>query len=85
MTVPDSNLEDIESSQEIGEFLQDILPHTDARDFLKRENLLDQKTETPRVAGILLFCDNPTPIFPKRCAIKIARYDTSEKNPKDFI
>ena len=82
MTVPDSNLEDIESSQEIGEFLQDILPHTDARDFLKRENLLDQKTGTPRVAGILLFCDNPTPIFPKRCAIKIARYDTSEKKPE---
>lgn len=80
--ITDSSIEDIENSEEIKLFLQDISPHTDSKSFLKKQNLLDKNTEIPRAAGILLFCDEPTPIFPTRCAIKIARYDTSEQTPE---
>ncbi|MDO4795014.1 MAG: ATP-binding protein [Brachymonas sp.] len=80
--INDSTAEDIENSEEIRNFLQNISPSTDAKTFLKKQNLLDKKTGTPKAAGVLLFCDDPTPIFPTRCAIKIARYDTSEQTPE---
>lgn len=80
--IEDSTIEDVENSKEIKSFLQDVSPHIDSRNFLKKQNLLDRSTEKPRAAGILLFCDEPTPIFPTRCAIKIVRYDTSEIIPE---
>lgn len=80
--IEDSTIEDVENSEEIKLFLLDVSPHIDSKNFLKKQNLLDRSTEKPRAAGILLFCDEPTPIFPTRCAIKIARYDTSEIIPE---
>jgi ATP-dependent DNA helicase RecG len=74
--------EDIFESEEINKFLQEYSPHSDAIDFTVNQNLVDRRTYDPRTAGILLFSDNPTPLLPKRCGIKINRYETSEDVPE---
>jgi ATP-dependent DNA helicase RecG len=74
--------EDIFESTEIVRFLNEYSPQSDAIDFTVNQNLVDRRTYDPRTAGILLFSDNPTPLLPKRCGIKINRYDTSEEIPE---
>ena len=74
--------EDIFESNEINKFLNDYSPQSDAIDFTVNQNLVDRKTYDPRTAGILLFSDNPIPLLPKRCGVKISRYDTSEDIPE---
>lgn len=74
--------EDIFESEEIRNFLNDYSPKSDPIDFTVNQNLVDRTTYDPRTAGILLFSANPTPLLPKRCGIKITRYDTSEDVPE---
>ena len=58
-------------------FLADYSPQSDSIDFTVNQNLVDRKSYDPRTAEILLFSDNPIPLLPKRCGIKINRYETS--------
>ena len=74
--------EDIFESEELKKFLLDYSPQSNPIDFTVNQNLVDRKTYDPRTSGILLFSDNPTPLLPKRCGIKINRYDTSEEVPE---
>lgn len=74
--------EDIFESTETQNFLKEYSPKSDPIDFTVNQNLVDRKTYDPRTAGILLFSDNPTPLLPKRCGIKINRYETSEEIPE---
>ena len=74
--------EDIFESDELKRFLIDYSPQSDPIDFTVNQNLVDRKTYDPRTSGILIFSDNPTPLLPKRCGIKINRYDTSEEVPE---
>lgn len=74
--------EDIFESEEIVNFLDDYSPHSDSIDFTVNQNLVDRRSYDPRTAGILLFSDNPIPLLPKRCGIKINRYETSEEIPE---
>ncbi|MFV8323006.1 ATP-binding protein [Flavobacterium sp. LS2R12] len=74
--------EDIFQSNEISKFLKDFSPQSDAIDFTVNQNLVDRKTYDPRTVGLLLFSDNPVPLLPKRCGIKINRYETSEVVPE---
>lgn len=74
--------EDIFESKEIVHFLQNYSPQSDPIDFTVNQNLVDRKTYDPRTVGILLFSDNPIPLLPKRCGIKINRYETSEVVPE---
>src|SRR3989338_5528730 len=80
--VPDAVAEDIYTSAETRNFLNDYSPKSDAIDFSFNQNLIDRRTYDPKVAGILLFADNPVTILPKRCGIKITRYDTAEERPE---
>lgn len=80
--VKDALAEDIFESSKIQEFLNDYSPKSDPIDFTVNQNLVDRITYEPRTAGILLFSENPTPLMPSRCGIKISRYDTSEENPE---
>lgn len=74
--------EDIFESKEIVNFLHDYSPQSDPVDFTINQNLVNRKSFDPRTAGILLFSDNPIPLLPKRCGIKINRYETSEEVPE---
>ena len=78
----DARAEDIFESFEIKRFLKDYSPQSDPIDFTVNQNLVDRNSYEPKMSGLLLFNDNPVAILPRKCGIKIARYDTSEKIPE---
>lgn len=80
--VKDALAEDIFESKNLKLFLDDYSPKSDPIDFTVNQNLVDRKSYEPRTAGILIFSQNPTPLIPSRCGIKISRYDTSEETPE---
>ena len=58
------------------EFLLNVVPTAEPEPWMKKQQLI--KADKPTVAGILLFCEEPQALLPKRCSIKIYRYQTSE-------
>jgi len=78
----DARAEDIFESFEIKRFLKDYSPQSDPIDFTVNQNLVDRSSYEPKMSGLLLFNDNPVAILPRKCGIKITRYDTSEKIPE---
>lgn len=79
--VPDASIDELEASKFLKEFVS-FLPadNIENLDVLLKQNLVD-KDWTPRVAAVLLFSENPSAILPKQCAIRIARYDTTDETP----
>lgn len=71
----------VESGQ-LAQFLADYSPKTDPLEFCINENLLDYRSWEPRVAGALLFHANPSSCIPRKCALKISRYETKEEDPE---
>src|SRR5262249_7489720 len=69
-------------SAELASFLADYSPKTDPLEFTINQNLLDFKTWQPRIVGALLFHPNPSAVVPRKCAIKISRYETKEDDPE---
>lgn len=74
--------ERIIESKEIEDFLLQVSPTSDPLEFCLNQNLLDSNTFEPRIAGILLFSDDPSANMPRKCAVKIARYETNENDPE---
>jgi ATP-dependent DNA helicase RecG len=72
----------IVDARELSTFLAAYSPKTDPLDYVVNQNLIDQKTWAPRVAALLLFHDNPSNVVPRKCAVKIARYETKEDDPE---
>lgn len=78
--------ENIYETKKIKEFLTHYSPKTDPLDYVYSENLLDNKSMEPRLAGVMLFADKPQAFIPRKCAIKIVRYETKEDEPeRDFL
>lgn len=67
--------ETITDSLTIVEFMIETIPTAEPEPWLKKQQLLYQ--DQPRVAGVVLFADEPQAALPKRCGIKIYRYKTS--------
>jgi len=84
-TIKDAEPEEITDSKHIKEFLQQVSPKTDTLDFIINQNLIDRKSWEPRCAGILLFNDNPSAVLPRKCAVKISRYETNEDLERDYL
>lgn len=83
----DQVLEDIPTEQivdatELAEFLSGYSPKTDPLDFVLSQNLIDFRSWGPRVAAALLFHSSPSAVIPRKCAVKIARYETREDEPE---
>ena len=72
----------IVEAKELDSFLNDYSPKTDPLDFVVGQNLLDHNTWEPKVAAVLLFHENPSNVMPRKCALKIARYETKEDDPE---
>jgi ATP-dependent DNA helicase RecG len=78
--------EDITESAQIANFLAEYSPKTDPLELVVMQNLVDRNTWQPRVAGILLFATSPSALLPRKCAIKIVRYETKEDDPeRDYL
>ena len=74
--------EQIVDSKELAEFLAHYSPKTDPLEFCINQNLLDYKTWEPRVTSALLFHNAPSAVMPRKCAVKITRYETKEDDPE---
>ena len=73
--------EDVFETNEILGFLKDYSPSSDPLEFSINKNLLDRKTYKPKVAGLLLFANEPSSVLTKKCSVKIIRYETKEEDP----
>jgi len=74
--------EDIVDSPFLTDFLADYSPTTDPLELSLNKNLVDRKTFKPKVAGLLLFAAEPASIVPKKCSVRIIRYETKEEDPE---
>lgn len=74
--------EDVVESAEITRFLASTKPSVPPLDFAVNQQLVNRDTMVPTVAGVLLFGDNPQPLMPNKCAVKIVRYETREDDPE---
>jgi ATP-dependent DNA helicase RecG len=74
--------EDVSEGAELKRFLTEYSPKTDPLEFSLNQNLVDRKSWEPRVGGMLLFSDNPAAVLPRKCSVKIVRYETREDDPE---
>ncbi len=58
------------------EFLKHVVPNAEPAAWLRKQSLIDN--DMPTVAGLLLFGEEPQAQLPKRCGIKVYRYETQE-------
>jgi ATP-dependent DNA helicase RecG len=72
----------IYESNEIKSFLGDFSPRTEPLEYVISENLIDLRNYDPKVSGLLLFAKNPSAYLPRKCAVKIVRYETKEDEPE---
>lgn len=78
--------ETVVESKELRNFLNDFSPRTEPLEYVISENLIDLKNYDPRVSGLLLFANNPSSCLPRKCAVKIIRYETKEDEPeRDYL
>jgi ATP-dependent DNA helicase RecG len=81
-TLGDVPPDQVVDSEELSSFLADYSPKTDPLDFALGQNLIDFKTWAPRVASVLLFHPAPSAAIPRKCAVKVTRYETREDEPE---
>jgi ATP-dependent DNA helicase RecG len=74
--------EDVVESREIDRFLGEYSPSTDPLELTINKSLIDRRTFKPTVAGVLLFADDPAGRMPRKCSVKITRYETKEDAPE---
>jgi ATP-dependent DNA helicase RecG len=74
--------EEVSEGSELKKFLSEYSPKSDPLEFALNQNLVDRKTWEPKVAGVLLFNDSPAAVLPRKCSVKIVRYETREDDPE---
>lgn len=82
MQVDTADAEDVVDSNEIKHFLADYSPKTDPLDLSINKGLIDRKNFKPKACGLLLFSNDPSGVVPKKCSVKIVRYQTKEDDPE---
>jgi ATP-dependent DNA helicase RecG len=58
-------------------FLIDVIPTAEPEPWLKKQLLI--RDEKPTVGCVLLFAEEPQAILPKKCSIKLYRYQTKDR------
>ena len=81
--ISNSILDDVLESKIFHLFTDSIIPEVDPVIWLKKQRLLVNEKLT--VAGEMLFSDEPQICLPKRSAIKIYRYKTSNEADRDTL
>ena len=83
--VSNFDVDELKNSSVLKEFLDDYSPRTNPDEFLHKQRLIRKNPDgelNATYSGVLLFGKNPPAILPKKCSIKISRYDTSEQTPR---
>lgn len=74
-----TSLDAIENSTVTLEFLLGVIPTAEPDPWLRKQQLIVD--QNPTVAGVILFAEEPQAILPKRTAIKLYRYQTTDIVP----
>jgi ATP-dependent DNA helicase RecG len=74
--------EDVVDAPHLSEFLADYSPSTDPLELALNKNLIDRRSFKPKVAGVLLYSAEPASLMPKKCSVRIVRYETKEDDPE---
>ena len=69
---------DLAAEAELSFFLRTYSPATNPEEFIHKQRLVGRDSDGVSVAGAILYAENPPAVVPKRCAVKIARYETKE-------
>lgn len=78
----DYTLDDLVEEVELALFLRNYSPVTEPHDFVRKQRLVERDSDSARVASAVLYAEAPAAVMPKRCGIKIARYETKEAEPR---
>ena len=70
-------LDVITDSYVVTDFVLNVVPRSEPEPWLRKQMLI--RDDKPTVAGVVLFSDEPQAALPKRCGIKIYRYETREE------
>lgn len=74
----------LDNSLSILNFLINVIPNAEPKTYLNNQELI--RDGQAKVAGILLFTDEPAIYLPKRCSVKIMRYKTKDDDiSRDFL
>lgn len=74
----DYPIADLAAEAELSFFLRTYSPATPPEDFVRKQRLVERDSDRASVGAAILYADNPSSVVPKRCAVKIARYETKE-------
>jgi ATP-dependent DNA helicase RecG len=72
--------DELAAEPELKTFLDSYSPATACDDFVRKQRLADGNGHAS-VAGAVLYAEIPAAVVPKKCAIKVARYETKELVP----
>lgn len=76
-------LDVIENSEHIIEFMLKVVPESEPITWLKKQRvIIDSK---PTVSGLLLFAEEPQAILQKHCGLKIYQYGTKEEGERETL
>lgn len=75
-------ISDLEREPELEKLLRGLSPSMTAAEFARKQRLSDKETGRVAVAGAVLFAESPPVVIPKKCSIKIARYETRDRDPR---
>ena len=81
--VLDAAVADATESEIFRIFKESVVPNIENMKWIEKQKL--SKGSSLTVAGALLFMDEPQVVLPKRSAIKIYRYKTSDRADRDFL
>lgn len=72
---------ELAAEPELAFLLNAISPRTDPDTFVRKQRLLDRQQENATVAAAVLFAEEPPTVIPKKCAVKVARYESADPVP----
>ncbi len=81
--VAEAELADLTSSRILADFMKAVIPNVENESWIRKQKLC--KEDTPTIAGVLLFSEEPQITLPKRSSIKIYRYRTSGIADRDML
>lgn len=83
--LPDYKFDEWSQEPELARFLSEYNPKSTPENLARRERLSDPKTDDMKAAAAILFASHPSGVVPKRCAIKIARYNTAQDPTRENL
>lgn len=74
--------DELAEESELASLLSNLSPKTAAEDFVRKQRLANKDTGKARLSGAILFAESPSAVATKRCAVKVARYETKVEKPE---